>query len=333
MSSEVVPYRVSQHLKPWKASVFTRRFWRHPEIAILTAVMSALLGTFTGGLVGMMIASITTGGIMPALAMLGIPVALIAFPVIGADYIGDIDRNVVSNAKTRVLDFAQRKMSSRGDSMPELTDLRKALGDERLVTSADGRPLLFQLDAVMLNLNGALVEIGPHTAAIEEAEDMALKAVLDILRRHGAELARRHADATVMERLATRLHEVSAGRIGDEGVMPTAPSARISRIVETAERGLRTHPDMVDAQGARIDDLVRKHVPRLLQIHADAARTAPASEIAAVDGALDEAVEAVRGSVDEALGRMHDEAMDALRRELHFLALRRGTPTALTAVA
>ena len=33
------------------------------------------------------------------------------------------------------------------------------------------------------------------------------------------------------------------------------------------------------------------------------------------------------------LGQHRDSAMDALRRELHFLALRRGTPTALTAVA
>jgi hypothetical protein len=101
-------------------------------------------------------------------------------------------------------------------------------------------------------------------------------------------------------------------------------NARIARIVANAEAALSIDPDLVDDAGARIDDLIRKHVPRLLDRHAEASVQAPVAELQGVDAILEDGVELIRRSVEEALGRMQDERRQALQTEIGFLRLRRG---------
>jgi hypothetical protein len=201
--------------------------------------------------------------------------------------------------------------------------------DEKLVLHSDEmRPLMFRLDTAMIALRNTHEEVGHHEPSIAKANAMAKATVVRILDQHSRDMDRIHSESDALTRLEHALKDAVDGPVGGTvALTATAPTARISRIVETAEKALASHPDLLDAQGARVDDLVRTHVPRLLQKHAEAARTATAAEVAEVDAALDKGVDAVRASVQEALAGLHDQAMDELVTELRFLDLRRGVPT------
>jgi len=235
----------------------------------------------------------------------------------------------IQAARTRVLNFSQRFKERDGASYMLLFRLMA----EPLVVEGDAqRPLLLRLDAAMLALRHTLSEVGMHEPSIEKANDMAEATVLRILAQHREQIDAAQTSNDALARLEHALKDAIDAPIGGTTPMvPTAPTARIARIVDTAEKALATHPDLVDAQGARVDDLVRRHVPRLLQKHAEAARTASTRDIDGVDAALDHGVDAIRSSVEEAIAGLHDLAMDELVTELRFLSLRRGA-TQLTAV-
>ena len=120
----------------------------------------------------------------------------------------------------------------------------------------------------------------------------------------------------------------AAATIAGATVVPTAPravgSARINRLVENAEQALAIDPELVDAGGARVDALVREHLPRLLARHAELSLCAPLDGIGDADVRLEEGVELVRASVAEAIAGMRHARADALRTEIAFLRLRRG---------
>lgn len=235
------------------------------------------------------------------------------------------DEEVVKKARERILQFSK----SFEASDPQTFKTIARLMDEKLVIEGDEmRPLMFRLDTAMIALRSTLEEVGRHEPSIDKANAMARATVVRIIDQHKRDMDRIHSESDALTRLEHALKDAVDGPVGGTvALTATAPTARISRIVETAEKALASHPDLLDAQGARIDDLVRTHVPRLLQKHAEAARTATAAEVAEVDAALDKGVDAVRASVQEALAGLHDQAMDELVTELRFLDLRRGVPT------
>lgn len=104
-------------------------------------------------------------------------------------------------------------------------------------------------------------------------------------------------------------------------------NAVVTRLVVNAEEALAIDPDLVDSAGARIDALVRTHLPRLLQRHADIAAHAVIGDLAAADRDLDEGVELVRVSIEEAIAGLRHERGDALRSEVAFLRMRRASTT------
>lgn len=106
---------------------------------------------------------------------------------------------------------------------------------------------------------------------------------------------------------------------------PPSASAALQRLIGLAENALSVDPDLVDDAGARLDHLVRQHLPRLLETHAAAARAAGPVDLAAVDDELTKGVEQVRASVEEALARDARHRFDALRTEVAFLSARRGS--------
>ena len=334
-SNKIVPYDATRHLTPWKRSVLSREF-RHSVSCMAGA---GLTGTVAGGVVSFVLAIVTkvcmAGGhykthFLDLWMWIFIPIALLIFVLSGNEFIEDEDLQVVKAARERVLAFGRAQLASE----PTPISLDVVLDDDLVLKQGTSRPLLFRLDAVLIHLDAALREIGPHEPAIKEATEVARQAFVEIMVRHKKDLEREHAEKDVLTRLRASCQTAVDGRIGDgRNVMPTAPTARIGRIVETAEKALAAHPNIVDAQGARVDDLIREHVPRLLQRHAEAARTAASQDVAEVDMALEQGVEDVRRSVEEALAQVRDKTMDALSTELRFLALRRGTQPVLTAVA
>jgi hypothetical protein len=236
----------------------------------------------------------------------------------------------VKAARTRVLDFSKRFKDGERASYVLLCRL---MADPFVIDGDAQRPLLLRLDTAMLALEHTLREIGAHEPSIEKANAMAEATILRILGQHREQMDATQASNDALERLEHALNDaVDAPIGGTTPMMPTAPTARIARIVETAEKALISHPDLVDGQGARVDDLVRTHVPRLLRKHAEAARTASTRDVGEVDTALDRGVDAVRASVEEAIASLHDLAMDELVTELRFLTLRRGATPLLTSV-
>jgi hypothetical protein len=122
-------------------------------------------------------------------------------------------------------------------------------------------------------------------------------------------------------------------------VFASTGNARRNRLIMNAEAALRIDPDLVDRNGARLDDLVRVHAPRLLEKHDAASRRAglhdPAKAAVAMneaDAALDAGLAAIGASIEDAVGRLQDESAQELLTEVRFLNMRRGDATVLTAI-
>lgn len=106
---------------------------------------------------------------------------------------------------------------------------------------------------------------------------------------------------------------------------PPSASAALQRLIGLAEDALAVDPDLVDGQGARVDALVRQHLPRLLERHAEAARSATGGDLSRIDARLAEGVEQVRESIEEALHADASRRFDLLETEVRFLRMRRGS--------
>lgn len=106
---------------------------------------------------------------------------------------------------------------------------------------------------------------------------------------------------------------------------PTIPgNAVATRLFVLASEALSIEPDLADDGGARIDTLLRRHLPDLLAAHARASRNAAPTELGAIDAEMARGIDAVRKSVDEALARMASSNRDALRIQAAFLEMRAG---------
>jgi len=241
-----------------------------------------------------------------------------------------LDERYVQNAKQRVYAVIN------GNTMRD-EDEEHAYFARALIANPDeqpfGRELLVRLDAVAVRLDETIDKVCHDKKLERRARDVAYRASMDLIASIRVQAAA-HLDVAAVDDLTRDVRAIVDGREIGTPTLSYAPSARISRIIATAERMLASHPDLADAGGARIDALVRVHVPRLLDRHRIAAETASPDALDAVDAQLETGVEAIRHSVQEAADAVHDEAMTALATELRFLELRRSTAAPLlTAVS
>ena len=142
----------------------------------------------------------------------------------------------------------------------------------------------------------------------------------------GAEARRRAARERapdIVRDLSERARAISGSAGGPLALPGPSASATLGRLTAIAEKALATDPDLVDAADARIDDLVRRHLPRLRDAHVHAATTADLAALPAVDDKFAQGVDAVRASIQEALTRDATRRFDALRDEVAFLEARR----------
>ena len=239
------------------------------------------------------------------------------------------DRAVIESARSRVLNLIN---SGYG------FDTDETLGHfaRTVICNLDqwdgGRDLLMRMDAVAVRHADAVERIQHDASRTSAARGIARDACFSMIAEYRDRMGDRDIDGE-LEDLSRDCRAIASGRPLDARTASYAPTARIGRIISTAERMLADHPDLVDAQGARVDDLVRIHVPRLLERHRVAAESASAKDLEAVDAQLDIGIEKVRESVQEAADAIHDDAMRALSTELRFLSLRRGTTPLLAAVS
>lgn len=157
---------------------------------------------------------------------------------------------------------------------------------------------------------------------VPQTEKARLAAIRSAMDDATAEL--KLARAASVESLSRSFED--AGRIGAAPPSPAASltgNARINRLVANAETALEIDPDLVDAGGARIDSLVREHLPRLISRHAELSLITPLDGIDEADVNLEKGVELVRASVAEAIAGLRGSRADALRTEIAFLRMRR----------
>jgi hypothetical protein len=220
-------------------------------------------------------------------------------------------------------------VSERNPAWPALyTDMRKLLADDAATGVAN------EMGIRLRDLNAAyekaIKDAGrADTGTIRsEAEAAAIAIVGGAIRSHQDIDQRIRASDAVRAPDVTRRFAETARAVAGLPSVPTAlpppsASAALQRLIGIAEDALATDPDLVDSNGARIDTLVREHLPRLLERHAEAARS-PSSNLTRVDAKLEEGVDEVRASIDEALAADAEARFDSLRTEVGFLRMRRG---------
>lgn len=206
--------------------------------------------------------------------------------------------------------------------------LEKLIKDREAVEVATDVALrLRSLDAAY---DKAIIDAGrSDTTAIKaEASKTAEALVTAAIARH-EEIDRRirTADEARAPEVTRRFTETARAVAGlpsmPSALPPPSASAALQRLIGLAEDALATDPDLTDGNGARIDALVRQHLPRLLERHADAARS-PSSDLAAVDQQLAEGVGEAQASIEEALALDARARFESLLTEVTFLRTRRG---------
>jgi len=148
----------------------------------------------------------------------------------------------------------------------------------------------------------------------------------------GTLLLRREAFAEALER---RKRSSFANALGLARALPVhlpmpSGNAQAARVLRLCREAVAREPDLVDAKGTPIAPLVEQHLPRLMLKHAEAARIAETSELAAIDAEMMEGIERVRLAVEEALVVSRVDKREALRTELAFLEYRHPSPNALS---
>lgn len=208
-------------------------------------------------------------------------------------------------------------------------------GIQEIMRDADthqlGDDLAIRMDTLHREMRQALVRIGraDSSSIRRDARDAAValaEGAMGAYAKIVADLKRgdeERAD-TVTRRFAETARAVAGISTQPTALPPPSASAALQRITALAEDALAVDPDLVDDTGARLDSLVRVHLPRLLARHAEAARAARTDTLVDVDAELAQGVERIRASVDEAFARDARRRFDALREEVAFLSARRG---------
>lgn len=168
------------------------------------------------------------------------------------------------------------------------------------------------------------------TSAIKKEASMALEAITQGAMARYADLDRqlRARDDARMEMVSRRFLRAARSASGlpdtPQALPPHSAIAALQRLMGLGEDALAVDPDLVDGTGARLDALVREHLPNLLRIHADAARS-PSSDLAKVDAELEKGLEEIGAGVEDALARDAQRRFDLLVDQVAFLRMRRQT--------
>lgn len=337
MSEDVMPYTPSRYLSnptwnPFDARIRDRK---------LSTLFGAMGGTMMGAGTGAMTVLISLFGIK----MLGIadirpddvsPLLLAPFGAAGTYggviwSISNIHRSVTQGAYLRAFGLTNQ---TPDESLKNDFLYAGSLQDPAYVEG------IFRMDSIARKLCEAKDKLSTSTEMLDKARTMAIDAArtivedMKVVKKRDAALLHDESVLGELERTCAIATAGPVGAIGDgRGNAPVIGNARIGRLIASAENALRIRPDLADSTGARIDDLVRKHLPRLLQTHQDGVEGAPMERLALLDEQLEQGVEIIRQSIEEAIDIMHDGRMSALQTEIRFLATRRrATDPLLTSI-
>lgn len=110
-----------------------------------------------------------------------------------------------------------------------------------------------------------------------------------------------------------------------------ASGSRSSELLRIGHLAIGEHPDLVDGGGARIDALVRDHLPALLVKHRKATAAATGqSQREDIDDELEQGLDVVAAALDEALGIRGRERHEDLLTQVRFLRTRHPVSVPIT---
>ncbi len=110
-----------------------------------------------------------------------------------------------------------------------------------------------------------------------------------------------------------------------------AASSRSSELLRIGHLAIGADPDLVDANGARMDTLIREHLPELLTRHRRASTTAVDEENRSrVEAEFNDGLDVVAAALDEAMTIRGSQSHEDLLTQVRFLKTRHGaTPLTL----
>jgi hypothetical protein len=315
--------------------------FRHRELPwdekFMNACFSLCTGLPAGALLGTAAASLTSLVIVSPVATATAYGASIAVGMAG--FYAKFCRNMMVGRDQRAMkDFTKKAIKSIGlvDEGPEgfHVDARSVIESKDPAMSELTRQTVIRLATVRDSYDRSKDNLG--SSPKDEIDSMAREAVLSIVQdaivKRDAILvdgdpdsgsAARNIAITMRGELEKAALLGSKDRPPDHVLSAGTGRATIDRLVMKAEEALAIDPDMVDAAGARVDAAIRKHLPRLLKAHSEAARHARVEDLSEADENLKTGVEQIRASLEEGLQTLRHEKADALRTEVGFLKLRR----------
>lgn len=242
----------------------------------------------------------------------------------------DSERGYVFTQRRNSLERYINDLSTRSteDRHALFTDVKRIAHDDE--TSDLAIDMITRMATLHEEYQAATKDAGrSDTSAIKQEASTALEAIIQGAMDRYADMERQlraRDDArleTVSRRFSQAARSVSNVPAAPEALPPPSAIAALQRLVGLGEDALAVDPDLVDGTGARLDALVQEHLPNLLRIHAEAARS-PSSDLARVDAELEKGVEEIRAGVEDALAGDAQRRFDLLVDQIAFLRMRRG---------
>lgn len=243
------------------------------------------------------------------------------------------DEEAMSLFRSECINHAHPNLEQYGESGKiSAHDLKCILDNHHRRYSTVRRTMILRIAEAVEAVRKAVMRFGTADktpamkAYVQTVEAIVAEAKADMEAiRSGLEQSDRHEAVDAMHELVSSLDAARSldPRIHARGIAGTAASTRIGGLIEMGERAIALDPEMVDANGGRIDVLIRKHLPRTLARYADIA-SMPGGATQRDRDALEQGITMIARSIQEGIASMRSEKADALRTEIRFLASRRG---------
>jgi len=246
------------------------------------------------------------------------------------------DRLCVEAYATIAPRFVMEMLEHRleGDEIVRVSAFMVGLYENMSKDHADARrKAVSTISAIRHAYVAAVAAIGNGDRSdVDRDTAVALLNTIDVARREIVEIDRQVLErdsrnaVPVSREFSAKMAELTSGvslTAATTGTTTTG-NAKVDFIARSIRKALEMNPDMVDANGARIDALIERILPDLLERHAEASRHARVEDLKSINDDLDEGIELIRVPLDEGLAGLRTRSAERLRTQIDFLKLRRG---------
>ncbi len=247
------------------------------------------------------------------------------------------DEMLVEAYATKAPRFVMEMLEDRlnGDEIVKVNAFMVDLYENHGKDHADARRRAVSTIAAIGHAHAAAISaIGAGDRSdVDRDTAVALLNTIDVARKEIAEIDRqvlqrdsRNA-VPISREFSTKMAQLTSGapRATHAADTTTTGNAKVDFVARSIRKAIEMDPEMVDDNGNRIDALIERILPDLLERHREASQHARVEDLKGINDNLDEGIEMIRVSLDEGLARMRTRSAERLRTQIDFLKLRRGT--------